>query len=163
MKSVFVTVGTQLPFARLLDWVDRWRSSVDIGISVTGQIGKPGCHDSFERSYDYMAPDFFDECLVSSDLVISHAGMGNIIKSLEAGVPIVIVPRLARWGEHRSDHQVDTAKSFDGFPSLFVANSFDDFCDVARRGLSIGRGAILAESASRRDLVSAVQQFIGGR
>ncbi|AMD00100.1 hypothetical protein LOKO_01023 [Halomonas chromatireducens] len=47
----------------------------------------------------------------NADLVVTHAGMGNIMACLEQGKPFLMLPRLARLGEHRNDHQVDTAEA----------------------------------------------------
>ena len=38
--------------------------------------------------------------------------MGSIITALELGKRIIVMPRRADLGEHRSDHQVATAKRF---------------------------------------------------
>ena len=45
-------------------------------------------------------------------LIISHAGMGTIITSLLKEKPLLIMPRLAKYNEHRNDHQLATANRF---------------------------------------------------
>jgi UDP-N-acetylglucosamine transferase subunit ALG13 len=38
--------------------------------------------------------------------------MGTIISALQHSKPIIVMPRLAQFHEHRNDHQLATAKSF---------------------------------------------------
>lgn len=53
----------------------------------------------------------FSSLFNNADLVVTHAGMGNIMACLEQGKPFLMLPRLALLGEHRNDHQVDTAEA----------------------------------------------------
>jgi UDP-N-acetylglucosamine transferase subunit ALG13 len=48
--------------------------------------------------------------MASAQLVISHAGMGTIVKARELGKPILVMPRRAELNEHRSNHQLDAMK-----------------------------------------------------
>ena len=41
-----------------------------------------------------------------ADLIISHGGTGALIKASKKGKNIIAVPRLARFGEHTDDHQL---------------------------------------------------------
>ncbi|HUQ96914.1 MAG TPA: glycosyltransferase, partial [Chitinophagaceae bacterium] len=56
-----------------------------------------------------------------ASLIVSHAGMGNIISALEREKPILVLPRLAQYGEHRNDHQMATAKVFEKLNYVYVA------------------------------------------
>ncbi|MEO8617181.1 MAG: glycosyltransferase, partial [Luteolibacter sp.] len=55
-------------------------------------------------------PAEFSELFRSASLIISHAGMGTILSALHFGKPILVMPKRAALGEHRSDHQVATAR-----------------------------------------------------
>jgi UDP-N-acetylglucosamine transferase subunit ALG13 len=35
--------------------------------------------------------------------------MGTILSAAELGKPVILMPRRAKFGEHRNDHQQDTA------------------------------------------------------
>jgi predicted glycosyltransferase len=48
--------------------------------------------------------------MASARLVISHAGMGTIVKARELGKPILVMPRRAELNEHRTNHQLDAIK-----------------------------------------------------
>jgi UDP-N-acetylglucosamine transferase subunit ALG13 len=47
--------------------------------------------------------------------------MGSIISAIEAGKPILMLPRLESRGEHNTDHQLATAKHVGVRPGLHVA------------------------------------------
>jgi len=56
--------------------------------------------------------------------VIAHAGMGTILSALQFGRPLIVMPRLAQFGEHRNDHQLATARRLSELDRVDVA--FDE-------------------------------------
>ena len=58
----------------------------------------------------------------AAELVVAHAGIGSVVTAGEHGKPIVLLPRRARLGEHRNDHQRDTVAHLAGRPGIFVAD-----------------------------------------
>jgi UDP-N-acetylglucosamine transferase subunit ALG13 len=109
---IFVTVGSQFGFDRLIRVVDR---AVEAGLitgEVHAQIGDghytPRRFD-FVRVMDKMA---FDRHVELSSALISHAGMGTLTAALDFNKPILVMPRLKRFGEVVNDHQIETAEEF---------------------------------------------------
>jgi UDP-N-acetylglucosamine transferase subunit ALG13 len=49
--------------------------------------------------------------------------MGTIISALEGEKAIVVMPRLARFREHRNDHQLATAAVFEKLHYVHVAQN----------------------------------------
>ncbi len=108
---IFVTVGGQLPFDRLVRTVDEWAAEHGRQ-DVFAQIGGGGYeprHVAWER---FLSPSEFQERMTSAELVVGHAGVGTILTSLELQVPLVVFPRRAEHREHRSVHQLGTARYF---------------------------------------------------
>ncbi|MCU0855057.1 MAG: hypothetical protein MUF63_09165 [Rhodobacteraceae bacterium] len=105
---IFATVGTQLPFDRLLAGLDSWAAlNPEIPVfAQTGRTTRTFAHLSTVRELDQAA---FRTCFSDARLVVAHAGMGTILSATELGKPVILMPRLARFGEHRNDHQRDTA------------------------------------------------------
>ena len=117
---ILVTVGTQLPFDRLVRVVDNWaRQSGER--DILGQIGattyKPDC---FEAT-PFMAPAALQSRVSQASLIVSHAGMGSVIAALTMSKPIIIMPRKKGLGEHRNDHQVATARNLETRVGIHVA------------------------------------------
>lgn len=116
---ILLTVGTQLPFDRLVARVDAWATE-NTTEPVRAQIGPSSYEPRALDCFDLIGPEEFRELQRTARVIIAHAGMGSIITALEFGVPIIIMPRSARLGEHRNDHQAATAKRFMGTPGVYV-------------------------------------------
>jgi UDP-N-acetylglucosamine transferase subunit ALG13 len=109
---IFVTVGTQLAFDRLVGAVDSWAGSASSRPEIFAQIGPS---DLQPRNIDYARFVSPDECLRhmrSADAIVAHAGIGTILTALEMGKPLLVMPRKASLGEHRNDHQMATVSRF---------------------------------------------------
>lgn len=120
---IYVTVGTQLAFDRLITAVDRWAGTS--GEQVIAQIGPSALVPDHLQYRDFLSCSESQEMIAAARLVVAHAGMGSIISALQAGKPIVILPRLARLGEHRNEHQLATAHRFQGRPGVTVLEDAD--------------------------------------
>ncbi len=59
---------------------------------------------------DYLSWEAFTECIHRADAVVSHAGVGSAVTAIRSGKKPVLVPRLAHFGEHVDDHQVQLAQ-----------------------------------------------------
>ena len=126
---IFVTVGTQLAFERLVRAVDAW-AATHPEEPVLAQVNGGTYTPRHLRTVTGLTPAEFERHFAEARLVVAHAGMGTIISALEVGKPLVLLPRLASMGEHRNDHQLGTARHFTRFGCIRVACSEDD---VARR------------------------------
>ena len=58
--------------------------------------------------------------LRKSDIVISHGGTGAIISSLKQEKKVIAVPRLAKYGEHVDDHQLQILEQFKDLNLIYV-------------------------------------------
>ncbi len=47
-----------------------------------------------------------------ADLIITHAGTGSIMSGLYKKKKVLAIPRLAEFGEHVDDHQLEICKEF---------------------------------------------------
>ncbi|QTF91290.1 glycosyltransferase [Halomonas sp. BM-2019] len=117
MRILFAA-GTQFPFPRL--------DEVVLGVArkrpawpLVYQAGPGASLQRFVSLPNLQARPLFEaehyrQLFAEAELVVTHAGMGNILACLEQGKPFLMMPRLARLGEHRNDHQVDTAEAITG-------------------------------------------------
>jgi UDP-N-acetylglucosamine transferase subunit ALG13 len=106
---IFVTVGTDLPFDRLVKVIDQWARD-GAREDVFAQIGEGGWEPSYIPFVRFLQPPEFSACFEEAQLIISHAGMGTILSALYHGKPILVMPKRASLREHRNEHQTDTAR-----------------------------------------------------
>ena len=106
---IFVTVGAQMSFDRLIGWVDDWAETEGRN-DVVAQIGPSQFAPRRMEVVPFMTPPEFRARVDAAHLVIAHAGMGSIIEVLQMGKPLVVVPRYGDRGETRNDHQVVSAR-----------------------------------------------------
>jgi len=121
---IFVTVGAQMPFDRLVRAVDDWAGRGRVPAEIFAQIGPSPLRPRHMRWTRFLTPGEFLAQVGAADLLVAHAGMGSIITALEHGKPLLIMPRRGELGETRNDHQVATAHRFRGLGSVDVA--FDE-------------------------------------
>ncbi len=120
---IFVTVGTDLPFDRLVRTVDDWAAETQ-RTDVFAQIGETAWRPTHIRFSKFLEPEEFRRCFNESTTVVAHAGMGTILSALQWGKPILVMPRQASLNEHRNEHQLATAKHLAGLGKIDVA--FDE-------------------------------------
>src|SRR4051812_19665164 len=98
---IFVTIGTQEPFDRLIKAIDELCPFVDQ--TIIAQVSKANYKVKNVKVFEFLQPREFDMYFKEASLIISHAGMGTIISALVNQKPIIVLPRLLELGEHRSN------------------------------------------------------------
>jgi UDP-N-acetylglucosamine transferase subunit ALG13 len=155
---IFVTVGTQGPFDRMVKIVDEWARRQGRS-DVFAQIGATNWRPQHIRYVDSLSPEEFTRKCQMARAIVSHAGMGTIISALELGKPILVVPRRADLGEQRTDHQLATARRF--LQLGRVAAAFEEH-DLMAKLDELGKLASgqRIESRASPELLSAMRCFI---
>lgn len=106
---ILVTVGTQLPFDRLIRLIDA--IAPELPGPVIAQIGNgryEPANIAWRRS---LRPREFERQMRAAKLVVAHAGIGTVLTARRLRKPLVLFPRREALGEHRNDHQVATARA----------------------------------------------------
>ncbi|ROR07722.1 glycosyltransferase [Erwinia sp. JUb26] len=160
---IFCSVGTQLPFQRLVEFIIRWSNEIDFNkteiIIQSGSSVDVALPENI-KVLGFISVQEFSSIFERAELIVSHAGMGNIISSLELAKPIVILPRLSSLNEHRNDHQIDSANRFSELDTVFVANDYDDFCDSIRNAKEFKSGSLEMKYPEREKLTNYLKAEI---
>jgi UDP-N-acetylglucosamine transferase subunit ALG13 len=158
---IFVTVGTQLPFERLVRVVDAWAGRSGRK-DVVAQIGPSEFLPANINYQSFVSPVEFAQHLADAELIISHAGMGTILSAMRHGKPILVMPRQAQFNEQRNDHQLATARRFKELGRIMVA--------MDERELALKLDELKDLQASPRigpfateQLLARVRDFINGQ
>lgn len=126
---IFVTVGTQLGFDRLIQSMDEWAGH-HTDRKCFAQIGR-GEYEPVNMPWErQLHPDVAQHNLITSEIVVSHAGMGTILTRIAAGRSIIVMPRLKALREHRTNHQVDTVNRLEKVAGLSIARSSKELCEL---------------------------------
>ena len=123
---IFLTVGTQFPFDRLVRTIDIAVEKGFITEPVYAQIGKSSYIPDNFASVTSLDKALFDKYIREASCVISHAGMGTIAMVLSNNKPLLVMPRQSKYGEVVNNHQVAIAKKFEESGHVLVAYMPDD-------------------------------------
>ena len=123
---IFLTVGTEFPFDRLVRAVDEMRANLVLTEEVFAQIGDGNyrpCNMHWVRTMD--RPQY-DQKMRECSAIIAHAGVGTILSCMELQKPLLVMPRLQRYKEHINDHQLGTVRNFESLGYMLVAYNTEE-------------------------------------
>ena len=157
---IFATVGTQLPFDRLLSAVDTW-AAYHADIPVVAQTGASTARFAHMTCLAHMDQQSFAARMAEARVIVAHAGMGTILQAAEAGKPLILMARRADLGEHRNDHQIATAAGMSVLSNVTVVE------DATELAMALNRALQQTSTAHRQlpptaqpQLIAAVKDFI---
>ena len=163
---IFATVGTQLPFDRLLLGLDTWAAR-NPGVPVFAQSGATEKRFRHIETVAHLDQAAFRARVAEARLVVSHAGMGTILSAIELGKPVILMPRRAKFGEHRNDHQQDTVREMAKLSNVIVVDDGEALhaaLDIAQaRGFEVGPAPGAAPASASPALIDCIQDFIWNR
>ncbi len=110
---IFVTVGSQkFQFNRLIKAVDALVASDAVDGGAFAQTGACTYVPAHMEHEAFLDREGFCGRMGFCDTVITHGGTGAIIGAVKAGKKVIAVPRLAKFGEHVDDHQIEIVTQF---------------------------------------------------
>ena len=121
---IFVAVGTQFSFNRLIEYMDQWAAKHDE--KVIAQISD-GSYTPKNMKWDrFLNGEQYNKNINEASVFVSHAGMGNIISAREQQTPIIVMNRQFKLGEHRNDHQADGLKWMGKLDGVYTASTQEE-------------------------------------
>jgi UDP-N-acetylglucosamine transferase subunit ALG13 len=156
--KIFVVVGTLLPFDRLIRAIDIWAFN-KTDVIITGQVGKTNYLPQNMKYFESLSAKEFNSCFSESDLIISHAGMGVVLKSLVENKPIIILPRMLELNEATTDHQIATAKALSKMNYVNVAMNIEEMLHYLEKPNEVFSKHKIGEFASG-SLIDILKEFI---
>lgn len=122
---IFVTVGTQLPFDRLIQAVDEIAPLLGDEEVIAQTKGGEYVAKNI-NCYDYIGRERYMELFKCARLVVSHAGIGSILTAMKFHKNLIIMPRLVSLREHRNDHQFHTAETIRHCETIKVVSNKEE-------------------------------------
>jgi UDP-N-acetylglucosamine transferase subunit ALG13 len=156
--KLFVTVGSMLPFDRLVRTIDDFVAARP-DIEAFAQIGDTRHRPAHMESRQMMTPAEYRSMFEQADVVVSHVGIGTVITASELCKPLVMLPRQMELQEVTSRHQQATARWLAGRPGVHIVETETEL--AAKIDEVVGsHGVGDFESDTRIALVRAVREFI---
>lgn len=156
---IFVAVGTQkFQFNRLLSTLDKLLAEGKIKEGVFAQTGHSDYRPQNYAFKQFLCKDEFDDYIKRCDLLITHSGVATIIAGLKHNKPVIVVPRLARFGEHVDDHQVEIAESFSEQDFVIMCEENGDLAQIVNQAKKYS----FSKYESQRELmIKTIRDYLG--
>ncbi len=154
----FATVGTMLPFDRLVDMVAGLKEAGVLSEELIVQVGVGGHRPAGLNVFETLPFSEVTAILADADLVVCHGGTGSLITALRQGCRVVAVPRKFEFGEHYDDHQEEVTRAFEARGLISVANSTGELSDAIARARA--RDPVLATS-DPSELIGHLSELVG--
>ncbi len=158
-ERIFITLGSQkFQFNRLLRAVDELcEKEIIKAQNVFAQIGYS---DYIPKNYKYdnfLDRDKFGMEMEKADIVVTHGGTGAIIGAVKLGKKVIAVPRLAKYGEHVDDHQLQLIKQFDDLNLIYSCKATEDL-EVAIK--TVRNTKYASYVSNTKNIIDSIEEFI---
>lgn len=157
---IFVTLGSQkFQFNRLLKKLDEIVENGNIKDEIFAQIGYSDYKPKNYKYKDFIDREQFKDIMAKSDIVIAHGGTGAIITAVKQGKKVIAVPRLAKYGEHVDDHQIQLVTEFE---SSGIISAVYDLDKLEEELLTIRDKQFRPYKSNTDKIVESIEDFIKG-
>lgn len=155
---MFVTVGSQkFPFDRLLRAADELCANGTIEGGCFAQTGTCAYAPRYMQCSAFLNRGEFQTRMAACDVVLTHGGTGAIIGAVKAGKKVIAVPRLARYGEHVDDHQIEIITQFAEMGLIEPCMNVDD---LARAYMQVRAKNYLTYSSNTERFIADLGGYI---
>lgn len=156
---IFVTVGTQLPFDRMVSMMDDLAGR--LSLDVFAQTADPDARYENIQHAPFLTPDEYDDILARATILAGHAGIGTILTAKRVEKPVIMMARKASLGEHRNEHQLATVRYLKGHAGVYVAEDAQQLEALLRRTDLVA--ARFTDTPEKTRLQGYLRQFIYGK
>lgn len=122
---IFITLGSQkFPFNRLLKKMDEM---VENGFNevIFSQIGNSSYKPKYYSFKDFLDKKEYMSFIQNADIIITHGGTGAIVNAIKKKKKVIAVPRLAEYGEHVDNHQLQIVEQFKKLNLIYACEDLD--------------------------------------
>ena len=131
---IFVTLGTQdKPFNRLLEAIQKQIDNKKIKGKVIVQAGCTKFESKDMEIFDLIPMEDFSKYIEECDLLITHGGVGSIVDAVKKDKKVIAAARLAKYGEHVNDHQLQIIKKFGEAGYIIPLDDFDSLDEALKK------------------------------
>ncbi|MFC2153903.1 glycosyltransferase [Candidatus Altiarchaeota archaeon] len=151
---IFVTVGLHNQgFDRLVREMDELAGQIKEEVII--QRGASAYLPRNARFFDYCSREESEQLFQKARLVVCQAGIGSIITALKYEKAFVVVPRLKKYKEHNSDHQLEVAREVGkryGVPFTLEVKEIKGLLDSVK--------PVSKDNTGKGKIIQVVKEFI---
>lgn len=157
---IFITLGSQkFQFNRLLKAMDELCDKGIIDDDIFAQTGYSDYQPKNYRYKNFLDRKEFEQIITEANIVITHGGTGAIIGAVKKGKKVIAVPRLAKYGEHVDDHQLQLIAQFKNQNLIYGLNS----CEELENGLDfVVNHRFNSYESNTKTILDNIQRYIDG-
>jgi UDP-N-acetylglucosamine transferase subunit ALG13 len=134
---IFVSLGThERPFYRLVREIEKLIQEKKIREKVVVQLGFTDYFVRGAECHKFIPEEKMKKYVKNCSIMITHGGLGSIMRGIEAGKVVVAVPRRKKFNEHTDDHQlqiVREAKKRGGVIPVYNISNLEQVIRKARK------------------------------
>ncbi|ASJ03591.1 beta-1,4-galactosyltransferase [Thermococcus profundus] len=154
---IFVTVGTHYQgFERLIRKMDEIAGRINDEVIM--QIGYTTYEPKNAKWFRFVEYEKMLEFIKNSDVIVCHGGAGTLLDALRFNRPIVIVPRLKKFGEVYDDHEVELAEALESAGRAIVVYDVEKLEDTIKNFMLMASKPI----KRNRRLVNFLKEYLRG-
>ena len=155
---IFITLGSQkFQFNRLLKTIDELGGQGKITEEVFAQTGYSDYKPKNYEFKPFLDRDEFAKITEKADIVVTHGGTGAIIGALKKGKKVIAVPRLAKYGEHVDDHQLQLVGQFQELNLIYEC---DDCQQLGTAVANIRKKKFNAYISNTQTIINSIENFL---
>lgn len=158
---IFITLGSQkFQFNRLLQAVDELIEKCVINDTVFAQVGYSDYKPKHFEYKQFLDREEFAAQEAKCDILITHGGTGAIIGAVKKGKKVIAVPRLAKYGEHVDNHQIQLIAQFKG-QNLICG--LDDVTELESGLEFVKKHEFDTYKSNTRTIIESIERYIDGQ
>lgn len=151
---IFVTVGMHpIGFERLVREMDKVAGRINEEVII--QIGGTKYTPQNARFFHFTTDEEIKELCRKARVVVSHGGVGTILDVLQEEKPLILVPRLKKYGEVIDDHQLYLVQELEKEVRITAVYDVGQLEEALKRAVLEGRNL-----AREKPLVNALKSYI---
>lgn len=157
---IFITLGSQkFQFNRLLKEVDKLVADRTIADKVFAQIGYSDYKPVNFEYKDFLDREEFSREMDKAQVIITHGGTGAIIEAVKKGKKVIAVPRLAKYGEHVDNHQLQLIEQFRTLDLICECMDIERLGDALE---TVKRTDYKSYQSNTEKIIKSIEEFIEG-
>jgi len=158
-EGILITVGTVMPFDRMVSGVSLLKKEGRLSGPIVAQIGNSKTKFEGIDAFESCSFAELNERMNIADIVICHGGSGSILGALKAGCHVIAMARKHEYGEHYDNHQTDITNAFWEMGLISVAKDENDLWRAIEEARGKERKIVEIDSSH---YLAAIREFILG-